>query len=115
MKLEVGNKYKDSQERVIKIISDVASLPFCYIGEVLFTGELLRYSLDGVAYGPNDINLVEELGAAQKPKRTISRIIVGSQGNLFALSSDGRLYGLRGFDGAGLPEWLPYTDLPQDG
>lgn len=49
-----------------------------------------------------------------KPKRTISRIIVGPQGNLFALSSDGRLYGLRGFDGAGLPEWLPYTELPQE-
>lgn len=49
-----------------------------------------------------------------RPKRTISRIIVGPQGNLFALSSDGRLYGLRGFDGAGLPEWLPYTELPQE-
>ena len=48
-----------------------------------------------------------------RPKRTISRVIVGSQGNLFALSSDGRLYGLREFDGTNLPEWLPYAELPQ--
>jgi hypothetical protein len=66
MKLEVGKKYQDSQNRVIKIISDVASLPFCYIGEVLFTGELARYSHDGTIYGSNDINLVKELGTTQK-------------------------------------------------
>lgn len=72
MKLEVGKKYKDSQDRVVKIISDVASLPFCYIGEVLFTGELLRYSYDGVVYDSNDINLVKELGTVQKMEGTLS-------------------------------------------
>lgn len=66
MKLEVGKKYQDSQNRVIKIISDVASLPFCYIGEVLFTGELARYSHDGTIYGSNDINLVEEIPKPRK-------------------------------------------------
>lgn len=66
MIISIGKKYQDSQDRVVKIISDVASLPFCYIGEVLFTGELLRYSSDGVVYNSNDINLVKELGAAQK-------------------------------------------------
>lgn len=72
MKLEVGNIYKDSQGRVIEIISDVASLPFCYIGEVLFTGELLRYSHDGTIYGSNDINLVKELGTTQKMEGVLS-------------------------------------------
>lgn len=72
MKLEVGKKYKDSQDRVVKIISDVASLPFCYIGEVLFIGELFRYSHDGTIYGSGKNSLVKELGAAQKMEGVLS-------------------------------------------
>lgn len=72
MKLEVGKKYQDSQDKVVKIISDVASLPFCYIGEVLFTGELLRYSSDGTIYAFREDCLVKELGAAQKMEGVLS-------------------------------------------
>lgn len=65
MRIELRKKYQDSQGRVVKIISDVASLPFCYIG-VLLTGELLRYADDGTVYGFSGANLVKELGAARK-------------------------------------------------
>ena len=50
----------------------------------------------------------------EKPKRTIAEVIPNAQGTIVVKSNDGKLYLIHGFDPNGLPQWLPYPDLPQD-
>jgi hypothetical protein len=50
----------------------------------------------------------------EKPKRTIAEVIPNAQGTVLVKSNDGKLYLIHGFDPNGLPQWLPYPDLPQD-
>ena len=50
----------------------------------------------------------------EKPKRTIAEVIPNAHGTIVVKSNDGKLYLIHGFDPNGLPQWLPYPDLPQD-
>jgi len=51
---------------------------------------------------------------SEKPKRTIAQLQVSSHGTIIVMSNDGKLFAIRGLGADGLPEWLPYPDLPQE-
>ena len=49
----------------------------------------------------------------EKPKRTIAEVTSNANGQWIVRSNDGKLF-IHGFDRSGVPQWLPYPDLPQD-
>ena len=51
---------------------------------------------------------------SEKSKRTIAEVTSNANGQWIVRSNDGKLYLIHGFDPNGLPQWLPYPDLPQD-
>jgi hypothetical protein len=48
-----------------------------------------------------------------KPKRTIVEVKSNANGQWIVRSNDGKLF-IHGVDRGGVPQWLPYPDLPQD-
>ena len=48
-----------------------------------------------------------------KPKRKIAEVTSNANGQWIVRSNDGKLY-IYGADRGGVPQWLPYPDLPQE-
>ena len=49
----------------------------------------------------------------EKPQRTIVEVKSNAHGQWIVRSNDGKLF-IHGADRSGLPQWLPYPELPQD-
>lgn len=63
-------------------------------------------------HGIKDIEQARQM--SEKPKRTIAQLQVSPHGTIIVMSNDGKLFAIRGLGADGLPEWLPYPDLPQE-